>query len=66
MAAIFFQQYIFKVVHLEIVQGSLLNTLIPNKLLQHSMSQELAKPPGLNLNNKFQNQNVIRVKCQKK
>ena len=43
MAAIFFQQHIFKVVHLEVVRDGLLNTLIPNNLLQQPMSGFLQK-----------------------
>ena len=38
MAAIFFQQNIARVVHLEVVQGGPLNTLIPNTCLQQPMS----------------------------
>ena len=38
MAAISFQQNIGRVVHLEVVQGGLLNTLIPNTCLQQPMS----------------------------
>ena len=38
MAAISFQQNIVRVVHLEVVQGSPLNTLIPNTCLQQPMS----------------------------
>ena len=38
MAAISFQQNIVRVVHLEVVQGGPLNTLIPNTCLQQPMS----------------------------
>ena len=38
MAAISFQQNIGRVVHLEVVQGGPLNTLIPNTCLQQPMS----------------------------
>ena len=38
MAAIFFQQNIARVVHLEVVQRGPLNTLIPNTCLQQPMS----------------------------
>lgn len=34
----------FKVVHLEIMQGGALNTLIPNNISQHSVSQKPALP----------------------
>lgn len=43
---IYFQHHIFKVVHREIMHGGALNSLIPNNVLQHSMSQEPALPPG--------------------
>ena len=43
MAAIFFQQHIAKVVHIEIVQGGPPQTLRPNYLLQHAMSQNPPK-----------------------
>lgn len=39
IATIFFQQNIIKVVHLEIVQGGLLNMFIPTNLLQHPSVQ---------------------------
>ena len=44
MAAIF-QQNIVRVVHLEVVQGGPLNTLIPNTCLQQPMSGESGLPP---------------------
>ena len=43
---ILFQQLIVKVVHLDIMRGGALDTLIPNKLLQYSMFQETAFLPG--------------------
>ena len=43
MVAISFQQHIVRVVHLEVVQGGPLNTLIPNTCLQQPMSGK----PGL-------------------
>ena len=46
MAAIFSQQHIVRVVHLEVVQGGLLNTLIPNTCLQQPMSGKPGLPPG--------------------
>ena len=45
MAAISFQQNIVRVVHLEVVQGGPLNTLIPNTCLQQPMSGESGLPP---------------------
>ena len=45
MAAISFQQNIVRVVHLEVVQGGPLNTLIPNMCLQQPMSGESGLPP---------------------
>ena len=46
MAAISFQQNIVRVVHLEVVQGGPLNTLIPNTCLQQPMSGKPGLPPG--------------------
>ena len=43
MAAISFQQNIVRVVHLEVVQGGPLSTLVPNTCLQQPMSGK----PGL-------------------
>ena len=45
MAAIFYQQNIGRVVHLEVVQGGPLNTLIPNTYLQQPMSGKPGLPP---------------------
>ena len=45
MAAISFQQNIVRVVHLEVVQGGHLNTLIPNTCLQQPMSGKPGLPP---------------------
>ena len=45
MTAISFQQNIVRVVHLEVVQGGPLNTLIPNTCLQQPMSGESGLPP---------------------
>ena len=42
MVAIYFQRHISRVVHLEVVQGGPLNTLIPNTYLQQPMS---VRPP---------------------
>ena len=47
MAAISFQQNIVRVVHLEVVQGGPLNTLIPNTCLQQPMSGESGLPPNI-------------------
>ena len=41
----FFQQNIARVVHLEVVQGGPLNTLIPNTCLQQPMSGKPGLPP---------------------
>ena len=46
MAAISFQQNIVRVVHLEVVQGGPLNTLIPNTCLQQPMSGKPGLPPN--------------------
>ena len=43
MAAIFLQQHIVRVVHIEMVQGCLLNTFIPKNLLKQPMSHVLLK-----------------------
>ena len=53
MAAISFQQNIVRVVHLEVVQGGPLNTLIPNMCLQQPMSGESGLPPRYMLNQHF-------------
>ena len=45
MAAISFQQNIVRVVHLEVVQGGPLNTVIPNTCLQQPMSGKPGLPP---------------------
>ena len=47
MAAISFQQNIVRVVHLEVVQGDPLNTLIPNTCLQQPMTGEPVCPLGI-------------------
>ena len=52
-AAISLQQNIVRVVHLEVVQGGLLNTLIPNTCLQQPMSGESGLPPRYIHANKY-------------
>ena len=58
MAAISFQQNIVRVVHLEVVQGGPLNTLIPNTCLQQPMSGKPGLPPRYYaLERKFRDEN---------